>query len=51
MNIFIAGAKVIRCLDEAVIQKLDSIYQKGYDVLVGDCDGVVKLFKSHCLCQ
>lgn len=40
MNIFIAGAKVIRCLDEAVIQKLDSIYQKGYDVLVGDCDGV-----------
>ena len=40
MRIFIAGAKTIHCLDEAVIQKLDSICQKGYNVLVGDCDGV-----------
>ena len=40
MKIFIAGAKAIHRLDDEVIQRLNSIFQKGYDVLVGDCDGV-----------
>ena len=47
MKIFIAGAKSIHCLDETVIQKLNSIYQKGYDVLVGDCDGVDSSVQKH----
>ena len=40
MNIFIAGARSVTCLDSAVREKMYSIYQKGYHVLVGDCYGV-----------
>lgn len=40
MKIFIAGARSIKHLDELVEKKMFSIYQKGFDVLVGDCYGV-----------
>lgn len=40
MKIFIAGAKSITRLDAYVQRKLSSIYQKGFEVLVGDCYGV-----------
>ena len=40
MKIFIAGAKDVQNLDAAVQQRMMTIYQKGYDVLVGDCCGV-----------
>ncbi len=40
MKIFIAGARSIKGLDASVQRKMLSIYQKGYDVLVGDCYGV-----------
>lgn len=40
MKIFIAGARSVKNLDAAVKQRMMSIYQKGYDVLVGDCYGV-----------
>lgn len=43
MKIFIAGARSVKQLDDAVKQRLLSIYQKGYDVLVGDCYGVDSL--------
>jgi len=40
MKIFIAGARAITQLDDNVTGKLFSIYEKGYDVLVGDAIGV-----------
>lgn len=40
VKIFIAGARSVHHLDAAVQQRLMTIYQKGYDVLVGDCYGV-----------
>lgn len=40
MKIFIAGARSITNLDEVVKKRMLSIYQKGFDVLVGDCYGV-----------
>ena len=40
MKIFIAGARSVQQLDDLVLQRMMSIYQKGYDVLVGDCYGV-----------
>ena len=40
MKIFIAGARSVQKLDTPVLQRMMSIYQKGYNVLVGDCYGV-----------
>lgn len=40
MNIFIAGTQSVQNLDSAVKQRMMTIYQKGYNVLVGDCYGV-----------
>ncbi|MCL2437185.1 MAG: hypothetical protein FWD00_04015 [Clostridiales bacterium] len=40
MKIFIAGPRAITQLDSNVTNKLFSIYEKGYDVLVGDATGV-----------
>jgi len=40
MKIFIAGARAITRLDDNVKNKLSSICEKGYDVLVGDANGV-----------
>lgn len=40
MKIFIAGTKSITTLDDYIQSKLISIHDKGYDVLVGDCNGV-----------
>lgn len=40
MKIFIAGARSVQNLDVTVKQRMMTIYQKGYDVLVGDCYGV-----------
>jgi len=40
MKIFIAGARAITRFDDNVKNKLSSIYEKGYDVLVGDAAGV-----------
>ena len=40
MKIFIAGARSVQKLDASVQQRMMTICQKGYDVLVGDCYGV-----------
>ena len=40
MKIFIAGARSIKYLDEAVKQQIISMSQKGYEFLIGDCYGV-----------
>lgn len=40
MKIFIAGARSVHNLDNSVRQRMLTICQKGYDVLVGDCYGV-----------
>ena len=39
MKIFIAGARAITQFDGQIESKLFSIYEKGYDVLVGDAAG------------
>lgn len=40
MKIFIAGPRAISELDENINMKLNSIFEKGYEVLVGDADGI-----------
>ncbi len=40
LKIFIAGPRAISELDENINKKLNSICEKGYDVLVGDAEGV-----------
>lgn len=40
VKIFIGGSQNINDLDESVKEKLLSIYQKGFNVFVGDCYGV-----------
>lgn len=54
MKVFIAGAKAIHSLDKLVLQRLNSIYQKGFEVLVGDCNGVdtsVQMFFANLKCS
>ncbi|MDR1832266.1 MAG: hypothetical protein LBQ97_06030 [Fusobacteriaceae bacterium] len=46
MKIFIAGARQIKFLDDAVKEKLESIRSKNYDVLIGDAPGVDSLVQS-----
>ncbi|MDR1101403.1 MAG: hypothetical protein LBL34_03500 [Clostridiales bacterium] len=40
MKLFIAGARAITQFDDNVKNKLLSICEKDYDVLIGDCSGV-----------
>lgn len=40
MKIFIAGARSIKYLDEAVKQQIIAMSRKGYEFLIGDCYGV-----------
>ena len=40
MKVFIAGARSIKTLSPEVKSKMMQIYDKGYDVIVGDCYGV-----------
>lgn len=40
MKIFIAGPREINELDENIIKKLKDIYNKEYDVLLGDAKGI-----------
>ena len=40
MKIFIAGARAIIQFDDNINSRLFSIFEKGYDVLVGDATGV-----------
>lgn len=48
MKVFIAGAKNISALDDAVQQRIASICAKGYDILVGDCSGVDSAVQAFC---
>lgn len=45
MKIFIAGSRCISSLDDYTCAKLRSIYDKGYDVLIGDCYGADTLIQ------
>ena len=47
MRIFIAGPRAITRLDSDVTSKLFSIYEKGYDVLVGDAAGVDRSVQKY----
>lgn len=40
MNIFIAGPREIRNLDENIIEKLNNILNKNYNILIGDAKGI-----------
>lgn len=46
MKIFIAGARSITDIDNFVINKLRSICDKHFDVLIGDCYGVDTIVQS-----
>jgi len=40
LKIFIAGPRAIKEIDENICIKLENICTKGYDILVGDADGI-----------
>ena len=48
MKVFIGGAKAITALPEPVIGKLQTICEKQYDILVGDCSGVDSAVQKLC---
>ena len=47
MKIFIAGARSVKTLSPAVIEKMQSIYNNGFEVIVGDCYGVDKFVQKY----
>ena len=47
MKIFIAGARSVKTLSPAVIDKMQSIYNNGFEVIVGDCYGVDKFVQKY----
>ena len=47
MTVFIAGSISIKKLTKPVIERLDSIISKGYDIVVGDAGGVDKAVQRH----
>ena len=51
MKIFIAGARSITAVDQFIQNKLHSICQKEFDVLVGDCYGVDTAVQSFFAAQ
>ena len=40
MKIFIAGPRAIKSLDKNIINKIDNICRKNYEIVVGDADGI-----------
>ena len=40
MKIFIAGPRAINALDKNIINKIDNICEKNYEIVVGDADGI-----------
>lgn len=48
MKIFIAGARSIASLDDDARNRILSICEKGYDILVGDCYGVDTAVQTVC---
>lgn len=52
MNVFIAGARTIKKLDNEVLVRLNNIFKQNYTVLVGDAGGVdsevQKYFYNQC---
>ena len=46
MKVFIGGSRSIKTFEEPVREELYSIYQKGYDILIGDCRGVDTIVQS-----
>lgn len=47
MKIFIAGARSVKTLSPTVIKKMHSIFNNGFDVIVGDCYGVDKSVQTY----
>ena len=47
MKIFIGGTRSIKHLDNLIQERLQTIYQKNFDVLVGDCYGVDSLVQDY----
>lgn len=47
MIVFIAGPRAITRLNKKVINKLDSIYDKQFDVVLGDANGIDKAVQDY----
>lgn len=46
-SIFIAGSRKISRLNSQVLERIDSIIEKGFKILVGDANGVDKAVQAH----
>lgn len=47
MKVFIAGAIKIKCLKNIVVEKLDGIIEKKFEVLLGDAEGIDSLVQNY----
>lgn len=48
MKIFIAGPRAISKLNKSVIQRIQSVMDSNYNILVGDANGVDKAVQIYC---
>lgn len=49
MNIFIAGPRVMRSVNDRVADRINSMIEKDYTILVGDANGIDKAIQSYLL--
>lgn len=49
MRVFIAGARAIKTLDTPAKMKLEDIFSKHYDILIGDCYGIDSEVQKYCV--
>ena len=40
MKVFIGGARQLRSLNKNITERLDNIYQKQFEILIGDATGI-----------
>ena len=47
MKIFIGGSRLVSALDNNIIEKLQFLCKNGYEILIGDCDGIDALAQKY----
>ena len=46
-KIFIAGSISIKKLDESVTRRIDKMMNQGYEIILGDADGIDKAVQNY----
>jgi predicted Rossmann fold nucleotide-binding protein DprA/Smf involved in DNA uptake len=46
-KIFIAGSISIKKLDESVTKRIDKMISQGYEIILGDADGIDKAVQNY----